>query len=107
MNQDYIIPNAWSIIEEGFEKDRVKSSESLFSIGNGAMGQRANFEEFYSGDTFQGSYIAGVYYPDKTKVGWWKNGYPEYFAKVLNEADVVFNNFTEITEKFLTELINK
>ena len=84
MNQDYIIPNAWSIIEEGFEKDRVKSSESLFSIGNGAMGQRANFEEFYSGDTFQGSYIAGVYYPDKTKVGWWKNGYPEYFAKVLN-----------------------
>ncbi len=84
MNQDYIIPNAWSIIEEGFEKERVKSSESLFSIGNGAMGQRANFEEFYSGDTFQGSYIAGVYYPDKTKVGWWKNGYPEYFAKVLN-----------------------
>ena len=33
---------------------------------------------------FKGSYIAGVYYPDKTKVGWWKNGYPEYFAKVLN-----------------------
>ena len=84
MNQDYIIPNNWSIIEEGFEANRVKSSESLFSIGNGAMGQRANFEEHYSGDTFQGSYIAGVYYPDKTKVGWWKNGYPEYFAKVLN-----------------------
>ncbi|MEZ4788274.1 MAG: glycoside hydrolase family 65 protein [Flavobacterium haoranii] len=84
MNQDYIVPNEWSIIEEGFDAGRVKSSESLFSIGNGAMGQRANFEEFYSGKTFQGSYIAGVYYPDKTKVGWWKNGYPEYFAKVLN-----------------------
>ncbi|MGB6268754.1 MAG: family 65 glycosyl hydrolase domain-containing protein, partial [Olleya sp.] len=74
----------WSIIEEGFDVERVKSSESLFSIGNGAMGQRANFEEQYSGPTFQGSYIAGVYYPDKTRVGWWKNGYPEYFAKVLN-----------------------
>ncbi|MGS2737793.1 glycoside hydrolase family 65 protein [Sinomicrobium sp. M5D2P17] len=84
MNQDYIIPDEWSIVEEGFDKDRVKSSESLFSIGNGAMGQRANFEENYSGPAFQGSYIAGVYYPDKTKVGWWKNGYPEYFAKVLN-----------------------
>lgn len=84
MNQDYIVPNNWSIIEEGFDADRVKSSESLFSIGNGAMGQRANFEESYSGKSFQGSYIAGVYYPDKTKVGWWKNGYPEYFAKVLN-----------------------
>src|SRR6056297_1399766 len=84
MNQDYIKADHWSIIEEGFDKDRVKSSESLFSIGNGAMGQRANFEESYSGNTFQGSYIAGVYYPDKTRVGWWKNGYPEYFAKVLN-----------------------
>ena len=84
MNQDYIKPDHWSIIEEGFDVERVKSSESLFSIGNGAMGQRANFEESYSGHTFQGSYIAGIYYPDKTKVGWWKNGYPEYFAKVLN-----------------------
>lgn len=84
MNQDYIKPDNWSVIEEGFDAERVKSSESLFSIGNGAMGQRANFEETYSGETFQGSYIAGIYYPDKTKVGWWKNGYPKYFAKVLN-----------------------
>ena len=84
MNQDYIKPDNWSVIEEGFDAERVKSSESLFSIGNGAMGQRANFEETYTGETFQGSYIAGIYYPDKTKVGWWKNGYPEYFAKVLN-----------------------
>jgi maltose phosphorylase len=84
MNQDYIQPNEWSILEEGFDAETVKSSESLFSIGNGAMGQRANFEEDYTGKTFQGSYIAGVYYPDKTRVGWWKNGYPEYFAKVLN-----------------------
>jgi maltose phosphorylase len=84
MNQDYIKPDNWYIIEEGFDASRVKSSESLFSMGNGAMGQRANFEESYSGKTFQGSYIAGVYYPDKTRVGWWKNGYPKYFAKVLN-----------------------
>ena len=84
MNQDYILPDEWSIIEEGFDPAKVKSSESLFSIGNGAMGQRANFEETYTGPSFQGSYIGGVYYPDKTKVGWWKNGYPEYFAKVLN-----------------------
>ncbi|MBT2159895.1 glycoside hydrolase family 65 protein [Zobellia barbeyronii] len=82
--QEYIKADPWSIIEEGFDRELVKSSESIFSIGNGAMGQRANFEEQYTGETFQGSYIAGVYYPDKTRVGWWKNGYPEYFAKVLN-----------------------
>ena len=99
MNQDYIIPNEWSIIEEGFNSDKVKSSESLFSIGNGAMGQRANFEENYSGETFQGSYIAGVYYPDKTRVGWWKNGYPEYFAKVLNAPNWIGINVQINDEK--------
>ncbi len=99
MNQDYIKPDNWSIIEEGFDVERVKSSESLFSIGNGAMGQRANFEEEYTGPTFQGSYIAGVYYPDKTRVGWWKNGYPEYFAKVLNAPNWIGINVEICGEK--------
>ena len=74
----------WKIIEEGFNPALNRASESIFSIGNGHMGQRANFEEHYSGDSLRGSYIAGIYYPDRTRVGWWKNGYPEYFAKVLN-----------------------
>src|SRR6056297_3692206 len=79
--------NPWLIVEEGFHPEMQKSSESIFSLGNGRMGQRANFEEDYSGETLQGNYVAGVYYPDKTRVGWWKNGYPEYFAKVLNAAN--------------------
>ena len=74
----------WSIVEKGFHHSTQEASESIFSLGNGRMGQRANFEERYSGETLQGNYLAGVYYPDKTKVGWWKNGYPEYFARVLN-----------------------
>jgi len=87
MKHNYIIPNEWSILEKGFDKKKVTASESLFSIGNGYMGQRANFEETYTGDSLQGSYIGGIYYPDKTRVGWWKNGYPEYFAKVLNSPN--------------------
>ena len=82
MKSSYLKIHPWKIIEEGFDPGHVKSSESIFSLGNGAMGQRANFEESYSGESFQGSYVGGVYYPDKTKVGWWKNGYPEYFAKI-------------------------
>ena len=82
--KNYLKHDEWQIIEEGFDPHYNKISESVFSIGNGRMGQRANFEEAYSGDTLRGSYVAGVYYPDKTRVGWWKNGYPEYFAKVLN-----------------------
>jgi maltose phosphorylase len=85
--KNYIKANEWDIIEEGFDPHLNKISESIFSLGNGRMGQRANFEETYSGETLQGNYVAGVYYPDKTRVGWWKNGYPDYFAKVLNAAN--------------------
>ena len=82
--KNYIKHHPWEIIEEGFDPSLNRISESIFSLGNGRMGQRGTFEEDYSGDMHQGSYVAGVYYPDKTRVGWWKNGYPEYFAKVLN-----------------------
>lgn len=85
--KQYLKIDEWSIIEDSFDPSTQEISESVFSIGNGYMGQRANFEEQYSGRSLQGSYMAGVYYPDKTRVGWWKNGYPEYFAKVLNSAN--------------------
>jgi maltose phosphorylase len=92
--KNYLKPDEWLILEEGFEPENNRVSESIFSIGNGKMGQRANFEEKYTGDSLQGSYIAGVYYPDKTRVGWWKNGYPEYFAKVPNATNWIGFNIT-------------
>lgn len=85
--KQYLLHDEWKIIEQGFSPENNRVSESIFSIGNGRMGQRANFEEQYSGDSLPGTYVAGIYYPDKTRVGWWKNGYPEYFAKVLNAAN--------------------
>ncbi|MNO56702.1 Maltose phosphorylase [compost metagenome] len=85
--KQYLTIDEWSIIEESFDPQTQEISESVFSLGNGFMGGRANFEEQYSGSSLQGSYMAGVYYPDKTRVGWWKNGYPEYFAKVLNSTN--------------------
>ncbi|GAB2538252.1 glycoside hydrolase family 65 protein [Rufibacter soli] len=85
--KQYLTVDEWSIIEEGFHAHYNQITESVFSLGNGRMGQRANFEEAFTGETLQGNYVAGVYYPDKTRVGWWKNGYPEYFAKVLNAAN--------------------
>ena len=85
--KDYLVKDNWRIIEDKYHAEYNQISESIFSIGNGQMGQRANFEESYTGNTLQGNYIGGVYYPDKTRVGWWKNGYPEYFAKVPNACD--------------------
>jgi len=85
----YLKLDEWKLIEEGFNPENQRGSESLFSLGNGRIGQRANFEEKYTGNSLQGNYVAGVYYPDKTRVGWWKNGYPEYFAKVINAPNWV------------------
>lgn len=85
--KDYIVHDGWKVIEDGFHPDHNKITESLMSLGNGRMGHRANFEEKYTGLTLPGSYVAGIYYPDKTRVGWWKNGYPEYFAKILNATN--------------------
>lgn len=74
----------WHIQSSKLEKGERRLQESLTSIGNGYMGMRGNFSEKYSGDHHQGTYIAGVWFPDKTRVGWWKNGYPEYFGKAIN-----------------------
>jgi maltose phosphorylase len=85
--KNYLQHDEWCIIENGFNREYNEITESVCSLGNGRMGQRGNFEETFTGKTLQGNYVAGVYYPDKTRVGWWKNGYPEYFAKVLNAAN--------------------
>lgn len=85
--KQYITHDEWCIVEDGFYPEYNEITESLMSLGNGRMGQRGNFEEAYSGKTLQGNYVAGVYFPDKTRVGWWKNGYPNYFAKVLNACN--------------------
>ena len=74
----------WSIRSTKLEKEHKRLQESLTSLGNGYMGMRGNFEETYSGDSHLGTYIGGVWFPDKTRVGWWKNGYPKYFGKAIN-----------------------
>ena len=77
----------WKLVTRNFEKENIRLYESLTSLGNGYMGMRGNFEEGFSGDSHSGTYIAGVWFPDKTRVGWWKNGYPKYFGKVINAVD--------------------
>ncbi|WP_334115564.1 glycoside hydrolase family 65 protein [Ligilactobacillus sp.] len=81
--------NPWKVITHTFNKEDKRLQESMTSIGNEYMGMRGMFEEKYSGDTHKGIYLGGVWFPDKTRVGWWKNGYPEYFGKVINAVDFV------------------
>lgn len=59
----------WKVTTHEFSKEDKRLQESITAIGNDYMGMRGNFEEGYSGDTLQGTYLAGVWFPDKTVVG--------------------------------------
>ncbi|KRK80436.1 maltose phosphorylase [Companilactobacillus nodensis DSM 19682 = JCM 14932 = NBRC 107160] len=83
----------WNIVTHKLDIDDKRLQESMTSLGNGYMGMRGNFEEDYTGDSLPGTYLAGVWYPDKTRVGWWKNGYPKYFGKVINAVNFIKINF--------------
>ena len=82
MNLDYIIPNEWSIIEEGFHQNTVKTSKAFLALGMVPWDNELILKKVIQGQHFEVTSLGLL--PDKTRVGWWKNGYPEYFAKVLN-----------------------
>ena len=83
----YLKTDEWNIIEDSFHADHLRMSESIFSLGNGRFGQRGNFEEPYSSDSYRGSFVAGITFLDKTRVNWWKNGFPKFFTRTPNAAD--------------------
>ena len=83
----YLKTDPWNIIEENFNAENLRMSESIFSLGNGRFGQRGYFEEPYSSDTYRGSFVAGAVFLDKTRVGWWKNGFPTYYTRLPVAAD--------------------
>lgn len=83
----YLKIDEWNIIEDSFHAEYQRMSESIFSLGNGRFGQRGNFEEPYSSDGYRGSFVAGITFSDKTRVGWWKNGFPPFYTRIPNAAD--------------------
>lgn len=89
MNDTLFDIDPWVVTTQHLDRERIRLIESITSTGNGHLGMRGNFEEGFGGDTHQGTYIAGVWFPDKTRVGWWKNGYPHYFGKVINAVNLI------------------
>lgn len=59
--EKYISADGWSIIEEGFHRERNAVSESLFSIGNEFCGVRGYIEEGADAPSLQGCYFNGIY----------------------------------------------
>ena len=77
----------WHVTTTKWSPEDKRIQESITSLANENLGMRGFFEEGYSGDTLEGVYLGGVWFPDKTRVGWWKNGYPQYFGKMINAVN--------------------
>jgi trehalose/maltose hydrolase-like predicted phosphorylase len=58
--------NLWNVEEEAFEPDKLRSLETLYTIGNGYFGTRGAFEEGYPKAT-PATLLAGVF--DKIDIG--------------------------------------
>lgn len=56
----YLEVTPWEVIENGFDPQRGRVSESIFSLANEYMGVRGFFDEGYSGDSLVGAYLNGV-----------------------------------------------
>lgn len=97
----YLQTDPWCIMEVGFHANKQLASESVFSLGNGSILQRANFEEYYSGETILGSCIIGIDYPEFTKQENLGNKHPE-----TNDININAPNWTEIDVRLNNEQLD-
>lgn len=95
----YLHIDEWNIVEEGFDPDRQRMSESIFSLGNGHIGQRGNFEEQYDSDSYQASFVAGIHFTERTRVAWWKNGFSRFTSRMPVAADWSLINLRLVDEE--------
>ncbi|MCX7951749.1 MAG: glycoside hydrolase family 65 protein [Clostridiales bacterium] len=88
LNENYLI-DEWRIVEKKFELDDSLKNESLFTVANGYIGLRGNFEEGIDNKRFsvEGTYINGFYETHKIKYGEKAYAFPEIGQTMLN----VFN----------------
>ena len=84
---EIFLADEWKIIEDKFQGGKNEVSESVFSLANGYMGVRGNFEEDLEKNSLQGSYIAGIYNREDIIDNWKRIGFPEYENQIANTTN--------------------
>lgn len=80
-------PHEWEIVEEQFLPVYNLRNETIFTLGNGYLGLRGNFEEGdagLAGTSVEGTYINGYYETVELKYPEIAYGYPETSQTMLN-----------------------
>ncbi len=80
----YFKVDPWMVVEEGFNPEKQRLSESIFSLANEFMCVRGYFEEGYSGDHLLGSYFSQLY--DMMDIR-----YPQIFKGFITEGATMIN----------------
>lgn len=88
----YLKVDPWAIIEEGFDPERNRTSESIFSLGNEYMGVRGYAEEGYSGDSLLGSYFNGL--NEQLEIGNHYKGIIRSLRYMVNAVDWLYTRIT-------------
>jgi alpha,alpha-trehalose phosphorylase len=79
-------PDPWAIRETSFDPAQLRRNETIFSLGNGHLGMRGNFEEGFPGGVV-GTYINGFYEETPITYGEIAYGYAKNRQVMLNVAD--------------------
>ncbi|MRN53603.1 glycoside hydrolase family 65 protein [Paenibacillus monticola] len=88
----YLKVDPWAIIEEGFDPERNRTSESIFSLGNEYMGVRGYAEEGYGGDSLLGSYFNGL--NEQLEIGNHYKGIIRSLRYMVNAVDWLYTRIT-------------
>lgn len=94
----YLGGDGWEIIEEGFHPEQNRVSESIFSVGNEYMGVRGYFDEGYTGDQLQGSYLNGVWSETDITHAVSYKGLAKYWTFMVNSVDWLYTRIKLDTE---------
>ncbi|HOK96682.1 MAG TPA: glycosyl hydrolase family 65 protein [Anaerohalosphaeraceae bacterium] len=82
--EKYYGGDPWTVVEEGFQAEKQRLSESIFSVSNEYMGVRGYFEEGYSGDHLLGSYFNHLY--DYLEIG-----HDQLFKGMVDKSGAMIN----------------
>ena len=80
----------WEIIEDCFVPENNYVSETIFTTGNGFIGMRGSFEENRgdaSWESFDGTFLNGIYETGTIRYGEIAYGFPEISQTMINVAN--------------------
>jgi maltose phosphorylase len=93
-SEKYFQVDPWLVVEEGFNPEKQRLAESIFSLANEFMCVRGYFDEGYSGDHLLGSYFSQLYEMLDVKYPQVFKGFVTEVAAMITAVDWLYTRIT-------------